>query len=392
VLRRLANFAALLLLTARLHAAQPAPPQLEISADRNEIDFSTGEQVLIGHARIGDGPVLLTADEIRYNFTTQVAVATGHVTLTRGPQRLLADKLTYDRRATAFTADSVRVGSHPLLRRRRRRGREPQGNHRHRCHGHLPRTRPLAAHGPVESHPLRPGQNLRSENSRFGLGSAQPFPLPASSRISTNRSSPTSLSTAAIARPSALTSRRGFAFPVGADFEVGGDVGLYTARGLMAGPSISYIGENEGRDLHGFFRSGFIRDHGEKLTDILGRPVPINRGYVEWQHLPTPRRRPHPLRSDQLVARLRGRPRFPPPIVLPRSDARCLHRIGLCGNDYFFSSSPASSPTPSTTSGTLAELRYDLLPMALGHGIYQSAQASVVSLRERPPPASARAW
>ena len=30
--------------------------------------------------------------------------------------------------------------------------------------------------------------------------------------------------------------------------------------------------------------SGFIHDHGTLGTDIVGRNVPVNRGFVDWSH------------------------------------------------------------------------------------------------------------
>lgn len=233
---------------------------------------------------MSDGVTLLTADEIRYNTRTDVAIATGHVTLTRGPQRLLADQLTYDRRATSFAAQSIRVGYYPFYVR----GASAAGtlNEINVTDATVTYREPGPWQPTVQSTRIlyAPSRNLRSENTRFGLGNAQPFPLP---RIQQNLDEPLiSYLTFTGGYRKALGAyvEGGLRIPLQEGVKIGGDVGLYTARGLMAGPSASYIGENEGRDLHGYFRSGFIRDHGDKLTDILGEPVPTNRGYIEWQH------------------------------------------------------------------------------------------------------------
>ena len=68
---------------------------------------------------------------------------------------------------------------------------------------------------------------------------------------------------------------------------LGGDVGVYTARGVMAGPSGTYARGSDGDDLRGLFRTGFINDHGDKKTDLLGQPVPEERAFAEWQHQQT---------------------------------------------------------------------------------------------------------
>lgn len=387
--RRFATFVTLLLAAVTvLPAAQPAAPQLDVGADRSEFDLVSGEQVLLGHARIGDGIMLLTADEIRYNPRTDIAVAVGHVTLTRGPQRLLADKLTYDRRATAFTADSVRVGSHPFYVA----GAAAAGTLKEISVTDATVTyrEPGRWQPTVQSSRIlyAPGQNLRSENSRFGLGTAQPFPLP---RIQQNLNEPLIsylTFTGGYRKTLGAYVESGLRVPLAPGVKVGGDVGLYTARGLMAGPSVSYIGEHDGRDLHGYFRSGFIRDHGEKLTDILGRPVPINRGYVEWQHS---QRLAEDLtlagqinwwRDSEVVRDFRPRAFFP--VQTPDTFVETVYT----GHNYFFSLFTRLQPNSfDYVQERLPELRYDLMPMALGHGIYQRAQASIVSLRERPPAA-----
>ena len=67
----------------------------------------------------------------------------------------------------------------------------------------------------------------------------------------------------------------GLHLPLAPGLQVGADVGLYSSRGVMVGPSGTYGSAHS--DIRGFFRSGYIRDHGDRKTDVLGRPVPRQR-------------------------------------------------------------------------------------------------------------------
>lgn len=396
--RRFALFSFLLLTAFARVPAQPytsTPPapiaeltrQLELNSDHIAFDFASGEQVLTGHARIGDGITLLTADEIRYNSLSDIAIARGHVTLTRGPQRLLADTLTYERRATSFTAQSVRVGYYPFYIS----GASAAGtlNEININTATVTYREPGPWQPTVQSSRIlyAPNRNLRSESTRFGLGGAQPFPLP---RIQQNLNEPLISYfnfTGGYSKALGAYTEGGLRIPIQNGVKIGGDLGLYTARGLMFGPSISYSGENEGRDLHGYFRSGFIRDHGDKLTDILGQPVPTNRGYIEWHHNQrladdlTLTGQINAWRDSEIVRDFRPHAFFP--VQTPDTFIESVYS----GHNYFISLFTRLQPNSfDYVQERLPELRYELMPSALGlGGLYQRAQASVVALRERPP-------
>ena len=100
-------------LAAALSPAALAQKQADASADHVDEDYSTGETVFRGDARLTDTGILLTADEIRYNQKTQLATASGNVVFNKPGDRLLADTLTYNRLDGTFTATHLRVGRFP---------------------------------------------------------------------------------------------------------------------------------------------------------------------------------------------------------------------------------------------------------------------------------------
>lgn len=389
MLRRFVTLSLALLSCGSPATAQtPASPP-EVQHEGSTVDFSTGETVFI-KGRLSDGLALLTADEIRYNFITNVATATGNVTLTRGPQRLLADKLVYQRRTASFSAESIRVGSYPVYVA----GATAAGNadELNVATATVTFREPGRWQPTIQSNRIlyASNRNLRSEETRFGLGRSQPLPLP---RLQQNLNEPLIsyfTATGGYRRFLGAYAEAGLRVPVAPGVKLGADVGLYTARGLMAGPSASYVGANNGRDLRGFFRSGYIRDSGDKLTDILGRPVPQDRGYIDWQHSQrftenlTLAAHLNAWRDSEVIRDFRPKSFFP--VQAPDNFLETLYT----GHNHAVSLFTRLQPNSfESVQERLPELRYDLFPAAIGHGIYQRAQASIVSLRERPPGAVA---
>lgn len=364
--------------------AQPAQlTQPEIHADTVSHSQATGETVLQGSARLADEGLLLTADDVRYNHNTHVATATGHIVFTRGNVRLLADKLVYDRKTGAFTAENIRLGSDPYF---------IEGATAAGTRTEITITRARASYGePGPWQPTvnadvivySPGQNLHSENVTVGIGHAQPVPIP---RFDHNLRAPFAAAaslTAGFRRSLGVFTDAAIHVPVRPGLRLGADVGIFTNRGFMLGPSGRYEHPEEPSRFRGYFRSGYINDHGDKKTDLLNRPVPEDRGYFEWQH-------------DQLLApglTLKGqlnwwkdsevlrdfRPRAFFPVQEPDSFLESVYT----GPNYFVSAFARVQPnTFHRVQERLPEIRFDLLPVALGQGFYHRFNASAAVLRE----------
>jgi LPS-assembly protein len=371
-------FLTILSLTATLAHSQ----ELELTSEIGDFDGRTNERVLRGNARITDGVTLITADEIRHNLTTQTITATGRVVFTRRDIRLLADKLVLDQKTQNFTAERVRFGVHPYY---------AEGESASGSLAEITLNRATVTYGePGPWQPTfradkiiyAPGQRLRTENAQAGIGHTQPFPFP---RLQQDLKEPfVSFATFNGGYRSSLGvfAEAGLHLPTAAGVRLGGELGLYSARGVMFGPSGSY-GSRADPDLRGYFRTGYINDHGDKKTDILGRPVPENRGYVEWQH--EQKLADHLSLSAQLnwwkdSEILRDfRPRSFFPVQAPDTFVESAY----AGPNYFVSLFARFQPNSfQRVQERLPELRFDLLPLALGNGFVERFNASVAVLRE----------
>ena len=368
--------------------AQPRSDQITYFAAESEFDQQTGEWVGRGNARLrdeGEG-LLLTADEMRYNLKTMVATAVGNVVLTRGEARLLADRLSYDGRTGSFEAHSVRLGQYPLF---------VEGFSASGTRTQITVLRARVSYGePGPWQPtfnadrvtVGPGKNFSTENSQFGIGHAQPVPFP---RFQQDFAQPFAVD---VSLTGGFRSSLGayvdadLHVPVRPGLAAGAAVGFFTERGVMVGPSGHYRSIGEPDRVRGHFRSGYINDHGDKKTDLLREPVPEERAYVEWQHQQT--LAPNLTLNAQLnwwkdsevVRDFRPRNFFP--VQQPDTFLESVYT----GSNYFVSLFARFQPNSfHRVQERLPEVRFDLLPTALGGGFYHRLEASAAVLREDSP-------
>jgi LPS-assembly protein len=384
VIRRLAFLLFLAVAASGLRAQN-----LVATAEIQEIDGKTKEGVFRGNARATDGITLITADEIRYNDATESITASGHAVFTRSEVRLLADKIVILRRDQSFTAERVRFGAHPYYAESAFASgtvKEITLTDATVTYGEPGPWQPTIRADKVV---YAPGQRLRTENVRAGIGRTQPLPFP---RFEQDLKQPFVAFTAlngGYRSSLGVFAEAGLQLPTTPNVRLGGDLGLYSARGVMFGPSGSYgraAGAGTNTDLRGYFRSGYINDHGDKKSDILGRPVPENRGYVEWQHEQTL------AENLSLTAQLNWWKDseilrdFRPRVFFPVQQPDTFVEAAYAGKNYFLSLFARFHPNSfQRVQERLPELRFDLLPLAMGNGFYERFHASAAVLREDAP-------
>lgn len=385
VIRRFFFLLALALAPA-VQAADIQPEILPSPTSKVTYDDATGEAIISGDARILYGSALLTADEIRYNARTGIALARGKAVLTDGPRRVLADVITFRLADRSFTVEHARFGEYPLYAE----AASASGTKDEITLNHASVTfrepgpwQPSVSAGKII---YAPGQRLRAESAQVGVGGVRPIPFPKFQQ-SLNESLLAYLSASAGFRSSlGAFGEIGLRVPLAPGLRLGGDFGFYTERGVMFGPGGRYDSETPGRDYHGRFRSGFINDHGDKLVDVLNRPVGENRAYVEWEH------RQHLGESLTLTGQvnywkdsaiLRD---FRPDAFFHVQEPDTFLESVYSAPNYFLSAFVRYQANSfQTVQERLPEIRFDLLPFAVGNGFYQRFNASAVHLREDPP-------
>jgi len=356
------------------------------SQEPTYFDGRTKEAVGVGNAQLAYGDLLLTADEIRYNTATKVAVAHGHAILTQRTRRLLADTITYHLTEGTYTVENLRMGDYPL----NVTGVSASGDKhtltinggRAMFHEPGPFVPTLRADRMVYA----PGQKLQAEGASVGIGEVRPVVF---GLFQQNLKEPllsyVSLTAGYRSSLGAIV-ESGLHLPVAEGMKLGLDLGIYTARGLMIGPSGTYHGAQGDTAYHGYFRSGYIRDSGDRSTDILGQPVPPSRGYVEWEH------------QQQLTGTVTLVGEFnywsdseilrdfrPKEFFAVQEPDSFLESVHTGGNEFLSLFGRFQPNAFNPVQQRLPELRFDLLPLAVGAGIYEQFNSSIAVLREVPP-------
>jgi LPS-assembly protein len=381
----------LLLLLALLCAAPAAsaatPPPVELSGDTLDLGLSTGGNLVYrGNARVtGDG-FRLAADEIRLEGAADTFHARGRVVLTLTGARLLADELTLRRRDGRFEARQVRLGSPPYFAT----ATEATGT---RAEVTLREAQvSLGEPGPWQPSltaaelVVLPGKGIRTAGAAFGVGDFRPFVL-RGARHDFDQPLPLSLGLGGGFRRSlGLFGEARALLPLRSGLGLGGDLGIYTSRGVMAGPAARYTDPSPAERWSGSLSSGYIQDRGDRLTDLLGRPIPADRGHLAWQH----QQRTHG--GTTVAAQLNWwsdsevlrdfRPRAFFPVQVPDSFVEVAHP----GPNSFLTFVTRLQPNRfHAVQERLPELRFDALPTPLALGVWQRGEASYARLREHPP-------
>lgn len=363
-----------------LFAADAATPT--ITGDVVTYDMQTKENILTGHARIVYANLVLTADEMRYNTGTNQVTARGHFVVTQGSRRLVADSGSYNLTTQTFQVAQLRLGEFPLYLS----GESAEGTldemtftratlfFRENA-GYTPSVR-------AERLIYRRGQIVRAEGLRIGLLGGHFISLPHFEQ---------SLGADFISYVSGHLGYRGnlgaFAelglhLPVAPGWQVGADLGLYSSRGVMAGPSTRYGRSNEQGSVRGFVHSGYIHDSGDRRIDVLGQPVPRDRTYLAWEHQQQIGERwsingQFNYWSDSEVVRDFRHRRFD---QTQQPDSFLETRYGA--DNYAVSAFARFHPNQyHRLQERLPEVRFDLLPTALPLGFSERGEASVAVLQ-----------
>ncbi len=265
-------------------AAPSIPAGIKFTADKVRPDLATGEMMATGHVRWESPDLLLLAEEIRYDSKQDVITARGNVTLQRQGYRLLAQEIIYRRKDESYSVTGVRLGSDPVFIS----GSKVTGDRSTITIEDAVATfqEPGVWTPTVRARrfELHIGQSVTVEGGRVGISKLQPLPLPAI---------PIPMDQLFLKYASFGAGYHGYlgAFlefglhlPVRRGIEVGGDLGYYSNRGFLFGPSGRYARGSEDRGVWGEFGSGFIHDSGDKLQDILGNRIAEDRGWINWEH------------------------------------------------------------------------------------------------------------
>ncbi len=361
--------------------AQPIRP--DIKGERLEVDGAMRSAIYSGNVRLGWQDIVITTDELRYQDSTKEVTVPGRFVLNRGPRRLVAGSGSYNLATGALTARNLRLGQFPVY---------VSGDSAEGTLDELTFTNALvlfrenASYTPSLSArklTYRQGKVVVAEDVRIGLLGGRFIRLPHIEQTLDAAFISYFSGKAGYRHSLGVFSAAGLHLPVAPGLQLGAEGGAYTARGLMIGPAGSYERESADSSLQGWFRSGYINDHGDRKTDVLGRPVPEERAFVEWRHRQRAGERLtlngefNHWRDSEVIRDFR--PKAFHPVQQPDSFLEGAY----AADNFVLSAFARVHPNRfHRVIERLPEVRFDLLPLALPGGFHERFEAGAAVLEE----------
>lgn len=380
--------ATLLLAFARLDAQTLVSPQLTAEDSR----ITEEESVFTGEARLAYRDVVLYADKVVFRNRERIAIARGNVIFIRGAQRLVADEITYNLTDQTYSVGRFRVGQGDFLASGAGAVGTPTTlvvSDAELTYGEPDPLSPvLRADSITYTQAADPKDSTASiGGGRIGIGAVDILSLPSLTET------PRDPTLAGIEAGAGYSGNLGGFINLSAttavteNLRLGGDLGIFTKRGVLAGPVGNYDSfDADGLGARGSFRGGYIQDQGDTELDIRGDSIRAERAYIEWQHhqvLAPDLRLSGQLYywSDSYVVR-DFRPETFNRLQTPDTWVEAIH----LGDNFVVSLfSRIQVNDYSLIQERLPELRFDGLPIAIGAGIYHRLNAGVAALKEDDP-------
>ncbi|MFT3781821.1 MAG: hypothetical protein QM790_07370 [Nibricoccus sp.] len=367
-----------------------------------QTDPQTGELVGTEHPQLEYEGVLLVADELRFSPAEKTVIARGHVVLTidgsltyksvknpvamlKGAKRLLADEVKFRLSDRTFSGTNVRLGEYPLYISGSRFEGNPQDTVVHDVKIYYREPGFFSPALSADTISIMSRENLVADKARLAVGNVPALPF---HRIKQSVRDPLiSHMSARIGSSGSVGpfAELGLHLPFAPGVKVGGDVGLYPKRGLLLGPSGTYVVQHDDSVESGSFDTGYIHDYGDKSVDILNRPIQKDRGFVQWRDDRSATDKNFNMKtqlnflSDSAVLR-DFRPDDFNHDQQPDSFVDFTAASDTNVASLFFQAQPN---TDYRVQQRLPEVRVDSLPTLIGNNFYTRGNLSFVSLRER---------
>lgn len=382
-----------LLLLSVAHTAMSAAQAAAAGATAAALPDVTGRETiyddrtrtlrLIGDARLVYGDIILTADEIEYRRDSNDVTARGRFIVTNDGRRLVAESGTYDLNTGMLRVQNLRVGEFPIYLH----GESVEGTLDELTFSNATIFfREEASYAPsVKARRIvyRRGRIVSGEGLELGFLGMHFLRLPTFEHDLNSELISYFVAKGGYRRRLGLFAEAELRLPVAAGVKAGADLGLYSARGLMAGPSLEYDRGEGDRRVRGELGSRYIHDSGDRFTDLLGNPVPRDRSQLTWWH----QQRFGPRLSldaqftywsDSEILR-----DFAPRRFHPRQQPDSYIEGNYAGDNFVIGAFARVHPNRyHRVRERLPEIRLDLLPSEAPLGFYERLSASLAVLEE----------
>lgn len=270
-----------LLLTALPALAQGQEP--ELSADE-PIAFASEKGLLVatGNAVFRDRNTLVEAEEIRYHRPTGRVEAEGNVRVTREGLRVLSERLEYDTASRRIESGPFRAGYPPLFLEGDSFSGTLEELDFSKVTVHFREPSPDAPSLSIEEGKWVVDDSISGSGLKFNLIGGFGLPLPGLN-VATEGTEATIDGSLGYREQLGAYARGSLLYPFRPGLSAGGNLHLYSRRGVLLGPRLAAEGGDGSTRWELDLDGGWIADEGdagELGEDILGDPVGDERGYL----------------------------------------------------------------------------------------------------------------
>ncbi len=256
-------------------AAEP-----ELSADEPiSVDFETQELVAQGNARFAHDDIIVEGDEIRFDQNERTITATGNVRVTRRGLRIVTEELRYQIDTRHFASGRFRAGSPPLFAS----GESFEGtiDELEVRGGRFYYQEPVSGSPAItlDEATIIPGERIAGEGVSLDLPWLFGIPLPAFNRELGAPSMSVDGNLGYRGRLGAYIRTEVLA-PVNENLRFGGNLDVYSRRGVLIGPALRYRRNLDEGSTEVYVAGGWIADQGDREEDVLLDPIRQDRSYA----------------------------------------------------------------------------------------------------------------
>lgn len=266
-------------LVASIHARAP-----ELTADEPIVLSPDGKQLIAqGNAELEHDKFFLQADNIRYSKDGGFGQASGNVSLGLEKSRIVTEEATYNLEERSIKTGELQATIAPWCFQ----------SASFKADGEQTLfEKPMIAFGSpdafvpnvtAQSAIWNPQErSLTLNHSLLKIG-AVPFFYWPSLKIRPNQSPFHADFKVSYRKSLGGVFKTKFSLPIAIGLEPGVNVAYFSRRGVLAGPTLSTDFSNAHISAKGDLTTGFIRDRGDRGTDILKRPIGKKRDYISWR-------------------------------------------------------------------------------------------------------------
>lgn len=245
-----------------------------------EFDEANKKMIATGEASLTYGDLILRANRIEYDQESGVADAIGNIRISQKGYRFLADRLKIGIQTQEVEAFDVRFGSPPIYAEA---ATATGSNTRIELHDAKVYYREPDKFTPtmsIDKFVVEDGEIVDSEKVLFEVLGFPVWYLP-SLKIPTDVEPFRVRAKLGTRGNLGVFAQTQILFPLNETWFAGGNLDIYTDRGLLIGPAFRYMNETEDSSSDFFISTGWIHDSGDRGVDIFGESVPKDRYYFE---------------------------------------------------------------------------------------------------------------